>query len=78
MAYNSAASNKCLQFKLALFLYFIGILFSIYSLFSTQLRLFFGVIKAKQGVIQFYFRKISLHQQKFLVVSVLFNSLWLP
>jgi len=27
---------------------------------------------------KFYFRKIPLHQQKFLMVSVLSNSLWLP
>jgi len=30
------------------------------------------------GELEFYFRKIPLHQQKFLVVSVLSNSPWLP
>jgi len=30
------------------------------------------------GELEFYFRKIPLHQQKFLVVLVLSNSLWLP
>jgi len=35
------------------------------------------LIEAKQGVIQFYFRKIPLHQQIFLVVLVC-NSMWLP
>jgi len=34
-------------------------------------------IKGEQGVIQIYFRKILLHQQKFLKVSVLSNSPWL-
>jgi len=28
--------------------------------------------------LEFYFRKIPLHQQKFLVVSALANSPWLP
>jgi len=35
-------------------------------------------IKGEQGVIQFYFKEIPQHQRNFLVVSVLFNSLWLP
>jgi len=35
-------------------------------------------LKGKLGELQFYFKKILLHQQKFLVVSVLSNSLWLP
>jgi len=30
------------------------------------------------GELEFYFKKISLHQQKFLVISVLSNSPWLP
>jgi len=34
-------------------------------------------LKGEQGELQIYFRKISLHQQKFLVVSVFSNSLWL-
>jgi len=35
--------------------------------------------KGELGELEIYFRKIpSLHQQKFLVVSVLFNSPWLP
>jgi len=33
----------------------------------------FFSLKTEQGVIQFYFRKITLHQQKYLVVSVFFN-----
>jgi len=36
------------------------------------------LLKGELGVIQLYFRKISLHQQKFLVVSVLSYSTWLP
>jgi len=35
------------------------------------------IIKEELGELQFYFRKIPLHQQKFLVVSVLSNSPWL-
>jgi len=35
-------------------------------------------VKGELGELEFYFRKISLHQQKFLVVSILFNSSWLP
>jgi len=35
-------------------------------------------IKGELGELDFYFRKIPLHQQKFLVVSVLSNSPWLP
>jgi len=34
--------------------------------------------KGEQGVIQFHFRKIPLHQQKFFLVTVLSNSPWLP
>jgi len=34
-------------------------------------------IKGELGKLEFYFRKIPLHQQKFLVVSVLTNSSWL-
>jgi len=36
------------------------------------------IIKGEQGEFQIYFRKLSLHQQKFLVVSVLSNSPCLP
>jgi len=36
------------------------------------------VFKGEQGVILIYFRRIPLHQQKFLVISVLSNSPWLP
>jgi len=32
-------------------------------------------LKGELGEIQIYFRNIPLHQQKFLVVSVLFNSI---
>jgi len=35
-------------------------------------------IKGELGELEFYFRKIPLHQQKFLVVSILSNSPWLP
>jgi len=35
-------------------------------------------LKRKLGEIQIYFKKIPLHQQIFLVVSVLSNSPWLP
>jgi len=34
--------------------------------------------KGELGELRFYFRKIPLYHQKFLVVSVLSNSLWLP
>jgi len=34
-------------------------------------------LKAKQRVIQFYFRKRPLQQQKFLVVAFFSNLLWL-
>jgi len=34
-------------------------------------------IKGELGKLQFYFRKIPLHEQKFLVVSVLSNWPWL-
>jgi len=34
------------------------------------------LVKGKLGV-QIYFRKIPLHQQEFLVFSILFNSPWL-
>jgi len=36
-----------------------------------------NLLKAEQRVIQFYFRKIPLHQQRFLVVSIFYNSPWL-
>jgi len=36
------------------------------------------MIKGELGEFQIYFRKILLHEQKFLVVSVLSNSPWLP
>jgi len=36
------------------------------------------VLKGELGELEFYFRKITLHQQIFLMVSVLSNSLWLP
>jgi len=42
--------------------------------FST----FFFTFQGKPGELEFYFRKIPLHQQKFLVVSILSNSPWLP
>jgi len=35
-------------------------------------------LKGELGELQLYFRKILLHQQKFLVVLVLSNSPWLP
>jgi len=34
-------------------------------------------LKGELGELEFCFRKIPLHQQKFLVVSVLSNSPWL-
>jgi len=34
--------------------------------------------KGELGELEFYFRNIPLHQQKFLVVSFLSNSPWLP
>jgi len=37
-----------------------------------------GPLKGELGELQIYFRKIPLHQQKFLVVSVLSNLPWLP
>jgi len=40
--------------------------------------LFLIVFKGELQEFEFYFRKIPLHQQKFLVVSVLSNSPWLP
>jgi len=33
-------------------------------------------VKGEIGELEFYFRKIPMHQQKFLVVSVLSNSLF--
>jgi len=33
---------------------------------------------SRTRVIQFHYRKIPMHQQKFLVVSEIFNSVWLP
>jgi len=36
------------------------------------------VIIREIGELQIYFRKIPLHQQKFLVVSFFFNLRWLP
>jgi len=38
----------------------------------------FHFIKGELGELEFYFRKIPRHQQKFLVVLVLSNSPWLP
>jgi len=35
-------------------------------------------IKGELGELHIYFRKIPLHQRKFLVVSVLSNLPWLP
>jgi len=35
-------------------------------------------LKGELGGFQIYFRKIPLHQQKFLVVWVFSNSPWLP
>jgi len=35
-------------------------------------------VKGEPGELEFCFRKIPLHQQKFLVASVLSNSPWLP
>jgi len=35
-------------------------------------------LKEELGELQIYFRKIPLHQQKFLVFLVLSNSPWLP
>jgi len=32
------------------------------------------MLKAEQGIIQFYFIKIPLHQQNFLLVSAFFNG----
>jgi len=43
------------------------------SVMSTQIE----VLEGELGVIQIYFRKILLHQQKFLVVSILSNAPWL-
>jgi len=40
--------------------------------------LFMILVKGKLGELEFYFRKIPLHQQKFLVVSIFSNSPWLP
>jgi len=37
-----------------------------------------SILKGELGELQFYFKKLPLHQQKFLVVSVLSNSPWLP
>jgi len=39
---------------------------------------FLHSLKGELGELEFYFRKTSLHQQKFLVASVLSNSPWLP
>jgi len=47
------------------------------ELFVSQLH-FRKIVKGELVELQFYFRKIPLHQQKFLVVSVLPNSPWLP
>jgi len=41
------------------------------TIYSTEL-------KGELGKLQFYFRKILLHQQTFLVISVLSNLPWLP
>jgi len=45
---------------------------------STTSPVWYYNIKGELGELEFYFKKIPLHQQKFLVVSVLSNSLWLP
>jgi len=39
---------------------------------------FKNYVKVRTRRMQFYLRKISLHQQKILIVSVLSNSPWLP
>jgi len=36
------------------------------------------LLKGELGELEFYFRNIPLHQQKFLVVSVHSYSSWLP
>jgi len=36
------------------------------------------MLKGEEAELEFYFRKIPLHQQKFLVVSVLSNSPYTP
>jgi len=42
------------------------------------LCLYRTILKRELEELQIYFKKILLHQQKFLVVSVLSNSPWLP
>jgi len=37
-----------------------------------------STLAGELGELQVYFRKILLHQQNILVVSVLFNTPWLP
>jgi len=49
-------------------------IYQIYYIFKRSLIYF--LIKWELGELQIYFRKIALHQQKFLVVSVLSNSPW--
>jgi len=41
-------------------------------------EIYLGEFKGEQGKLQFYFKKIPLHQQKFLMASVLSNTPWLP
>jgi len=45
--------------------------------YSWLRSVFLSNLTAEQEIIQFYFRKIPLHQQKFLVVSIFSYSLWL-
>jgi len=45
--------------------------------FPQTMNLLFA-LKGELRELEFYFRKIPLHQQKFLVVSVPSNSPWLP
>jgi len=48
-----------------------------YGLWLGDVTSFFG-IKGELGELEFYLRKIPLHQPKVLVASVLSNSPWLP
>jgi len=49
-----------------------------WKLIGSRLLLITIGFKGELGEFEFYFRKIPLHQQKILVVSVLSNSTWLP
>jgi len=69
MARSEPAICACDMLKV----YFIVILFASYG----ALRRTHSQLKGELGEFQVYFRKIPLYQQKFLVVSVLYNSLWL-